>query len=384
MSESKKGTLDYLMERFFKPGIDAKDYKALMKLNISELRNVDGPALEAFKDLSLESIKDLVKVNTSEIKEKLEDKDLETPDVDAVLVMVKILKKLLNKKSREKVERVSKVAVMGMQNAGKTSFINYLTGEKPDEKFKETSPTVSVAHKTFELKDVNLAIWDFGGQESFRKEYLDNPEEFFLNTEVLLYIIDTQDDELYADSLQYFFSVLEILDKTGVDVHIIVDFHKCDPDVIQDIDFIVKMQWLEEKFREILSKFSFPHEFMRSSIFSEIATENEPEIAKNLKEIFVSKSEAIGQPSEMELLKNLLYVQTKTYLTLMSNFMEMMRDIKNLEYQVSLLSAGSKQPPIPGSQEAGAPAPSPTPVTPGPPPLEKPAPVDARLSIVNE
>ena len=332
MTESKRSTFDYMKERFFKQEVTAGNYKEILKEKLTSLKNLDDDTINSLKEMKIEKIKDIIKADIDEIKDKFKSTDFPQQEVDSAIIVFKLLQKFLSPKTKEDFKKTGKVAVMGMQNAGKTSFINFLIGEKPDEKFKETEPTVSVANRDFKLNDVNLAIWDFGGQESFRKEYLANPDEFFINTEVLLYIVDAQDEKNYADSIQYLMSILSILEKMDVNVSIILDFHKYDPDLIHDIDFMVKLQWLEEKFESVLQTYKFSYEFMRSSIFNDIANPNEPELAKNLKDIFSKKAEDIGQQSEIDMLKNILYVQTKIYMNMVTNFLELKNAINNLKF----------------------------------------------------
>ncbi|MHA1697247.1 MAG: ADP-ribosylation factor-like protein [Promethearchaeota archaeon] len=338
----KKETIDYLLERFFKPGTKAEDYKSLLKLNVENLKNFEDGLLKVLEKKSIKTIKDLIEFDQSDLENVLKVNGFDETQLDAILIVCNILKKLIKPGEKKDFKKVAKISVMGMQNAGKTSFINYLMGKTPDEKFKKTEPTVSIAHKTMELNGMQLAIWDFGGQKSFREEYLGNPEEFFVNTEVLLYIVDSQDDEKYADAIAYFYSILSLMEKIGEKCYVIVDFHKYDPDVAQNVEFLVKIQWLEEKFKEILSKFNFEYEFMRSSIFKEISKPEEPDMAKQLKEIFLSKSEEVKGPTDREMLKNILYIQTKIYINLMSNFSELVNEIRNLQY--ILTSQGIKIP----------------------------------------
>jgi len=330
MSVAKKTTFDYALESIFKPNTQAKDFKSLYQLKIDTLKNFDEKVISFFKEIKIEKIKDLVECK-DDLEKKMSDKKFDKVIIDAVLIATKILKKLVDQKPKEKAEKTAKIAVMGMQNAGKTSFINYLIGQSPDEKFKETSPTVSVDHRNMKLQNLQLAVWDFGGQASFRKEYLENPDDFFVNTEVLLYIVDTQDDTMYADSIDYFNSILTIMAKMKENVHMIVDFHKYDPDMSQNIDFIVKTQWLEEKFKDILKKFNFPYEIIKTSIFNDITNPAEPEIAKNLKDIFISKSADKTKTSEGDLLKNIMFIQTKIYINLMNNFMDISNALGRLE-----------------------------------------------------
>lgn len=364
MTETKKTTFDYLLESLFKPNTQAKELKNLLQLKVDTVKNFDEKLVLFFKEIKIEKIKDLIE-SKEDFEKKLADKKFDKVVIDTVIVTTKILRKLIEPKGKEKTEIIAKIAVMGMQNAGKTSFINFLLGQSPDEKFKETSPTVSVDHKNMKLGNVQLAVWDFGGQQSFRKEYLESPDEFFVNTEVLLYLVDSQDDNMYADSIDYFNSILTIMAKMKEKIHIIIDLHKYDPDLSQNIDFIVKTQWLEEKFKDIVKRFNFPYEIIKTSIFNDVTNPKEPEIAKNLKDIFISRSADKSKISEMDLLKNIMFIQTKIYMNLMSNFMDISNALGRLETRfaappppptVQVQSTYQQPPPPPKLPGFGAPS----------------------------
>jgi GTPase SAR1 family protein len=370
------------METFFKPGTAIKDLKNLLQLKVDTMKDFDEKIVAFFTEMKVDKIKDLIEVKFEELEKKLLDRKYPRETVDYIMVTSKILKKLVEMKTKDKVEIPTKIAIMGMQNAGKTSLINFLLARSPDEKFKETEPTVSVDHKTMKLGDHQLAIWDFGGQESFRKEYLQNPDEFFVNTGLLMFIVDSQDDTFYADSIEYLHSILDIMQKMNPSLHVVVDLHKYDPDMIQDIDFLVKTQWLEEKFKTLLKATKFSYEFMRTSIFSEITGANAPEIARGLKETLLLKSDENSKGVELSMLKNILFVQAKTYYNLMTNLSDINGKLQALE---SRIPAGMPPgiAPIPMSN---LPPPSSTSLPPPPPPRftgHTPA-DDSKMTLVSE
>ena len=72
-----------------------------------------------------------------------------------------------------------KLIIIGMENAGKTTIVDLLTKEteKVPEKPPDMNPTKGVERRSLFQK--NIMIWDFGGQESFRKEYLVNSVKYF-------------------------------------------------------------------------------------------------------------------------------------------------------------------------------------------------------------
>jgi GTPase SAR1 family protein len=319
------------MEAFFKPETQVKDIKSIEKLTVDNVKSFDDSLVEYLHSLKINKIKDLISSKIDDLADKLQESGFPKETVDYVVISTKIMKKLIEVKSKDQAAAAlaSKIAFMGMQNAGKTTMINFLFSESPDDKFKDASPTVSVENKTVKLGDYQLAIWDFGGQESFRKEYLANPDEYLLNTGLLVFVVDTQDDSMYADAIDYLNSVLGLLNITPQELSIIIDLHKYDPDLLQDVDYLVKVQWLEEKFKEILGNYPFPYEFMRTSIFSEAGVDSE--IAKNLKDLFTVKDVDKERISQLSLLKNLLFTQVKIYINLMTVLSDISGSIKSMQ-----------------------------------------------------
>ncbi|HME50871.1 MAG TPA: ADP-ribosylation factor-like protein [Candidatus Lokiarchaeia archaeon] len=378
MAEEKpniRTTFEYLLETFFRPNTQAKDIKNLLQLNVDKLKSTNQKMVAFLKELKIEKINELIE-STDDLEKKMVSKKFSRLEIDAILIVTKIIKTLAGSKGKEKIGKAAKIAVMGLQNAGKTSFINFLLGQSADEKFKETSPTVSVEHSNMKLGNIQLVIWDFGGQESFRKEYLENPDEFFVDTEVLLYIVDSQDDALYADSIDYFNSILEIMATINDKLLILIDMHKFDPDLSRNIDFIVKTQWLEEKLKEICKGYKLPYEIIKTSIFNDVTSAEEPEIAKNLKDIFTTRSANMLETSEIDILKNIMFVQTKIYINLMNSFVSIDNRIGGLEARISGFLSSPRD-----IQQGSSKQSSPPPKLPG---FGAPSIVGADMTIVKE
>lgn len=332
----QKTRFQYVMEAFFKEGTDIKDIKGILQLGVESLKDYDDTVLGILKMLRIKKIKELVALKSEALQKALEasEYNIEKPVIDYVMVSSKILRKLIEIKSKDKIEALpEKIAVMGMQNAGKTSLINLLIGTSTSEQFKDTEPTVSVEQKQVNIGDYQLAVWDFGGQESFRNEYLQNPDEYFISTGMILFVLDIQDENLYADAIDYLNAILTIMNKMGQQLHVIVDFHKFDPDIAEDVDVLVKVQWLEQKFKAILMNFNFSFEFIKTSLYSGIASSTEPDIARNLKEAFAAKSVDMNSLPEIQMLRNLVYVQTKIYYNLMAQLSEIGDVLKKLKLQ---------------------------------------------------
>ena len=59
------------------------------------------------------------------------------------------------------------------------------------------------------LKLSEYNIWDFGGQEGYRKEYLDNFEKYLTGANKIIYVIDVQDSTRYDLALEYMENVIK-------------------------------------------------------------------------------------------------------------------------------------------------------------------------------
>ena len=75
-----------------------------------------------------------------------------------------------------KEEHVTKISVLGLENAGKSTML--LTLQRSYHIGDNLIPTKNVARGVYSLFGQELAIWDFGGQAQYRKNYLDKPERF--------------------------------------------------------------------------------------------------------------------------------------------------------------------------------------------------------------
>ena len=63
--------------------------------------------------------------------------------------------------------------------------------------------------------DSDFSIWDLGGQEAYRKEYLEDFGEYIKKTDKLIYAFDIQDTDRYNLALEYFEKVINLLNNNA-------------------------------------------------------------------------------------------------------------------------------------------------------------------------
>ena len=124
--------------------------------------------------------------------------------------------------------KMSKVIFAGLDKAGKSSIILTLKNETA-ERCLSLTPTRAIERKEIDFMDKKVIAWDFGGQLTYRKEYLKNPINYFDRTKVCIYVIDIQDTR-YEESLSYLRGIIGVLKKFDLKCKISILFHKMDPE----------------------------------------------------------------------------------------------------------------------------------------------------------
>jgi len=126
-------------------------------------------------------------------------------------------------------EEPIKVVVMGLENAGKTTLVDVLTQKIVNIPLTPPNmyPTKGVERRTLIQK--NTIVWDFGGQELYRNEYLTNPDAYLRSISYIYYVAYVQDYYRSISSIMYFMSVFPIIYKNSPDTEINILFHKMDP-----------------------------------------------------------------------------------------------------------------------------------------------------------
>lgn len=90
---------------------------------------------------------------------------------------------------------------LGLDGAGKTTFLTQLkSGEAP-----VTIPTLGFNVEDFTYKNLNIQMWDIGGQHRIRKLW----HHYYENTTALIYMVDSADPERMEESAEELHAALE-------------------------------------------------------------------------------------------------------------------------------------------------------------------------------
>ncbi|MFW9970077.1 MAG: ADP-ribosylation factor-like protein [Candidatus Odinarchaeota archaeon] len=281
--------------------IDKDEYKIIKQLfDISTIEeasklNKDNPfgsliEIEETND-SIELAIDLQK-KIEKLKEKypfLETKLKKTGTISSLIASIKEEKEGIELKGQ-------KVLVCGLDAAGKTSLLSKFGGRLGISELISTHPTKGVVRMKFGTSNLTLFLWDLGGQEEYRKRYLSNPEQYFVQLDLLMYVIDVQNSDGFEESLQYFDKIIDSLILLEEKPYILIFIHKVDPDIIDDPKIQLNIELIKDNFNEILKKkaTNFDVEIYLTSIYSLIS--REPQFAKYVKNL-MSASHSLTDPT---------------------------------------------------------------------------------------
>ena len=142
-----------------------------------------------------------------------------------------------------------KVVLMGLDDSGKSSIVLSLEGVKNLPAFTHINPTKNFQISKFNLMDTDFRIWDFGGQEQYRKDHLQTFKENLKETEKFIFVLDIQDVSRYDLALDYLRKVSQLLIEHDIKVEFSIFLHKYDPDL-----YITNPEITEDIIKGIIKK----------------------------------------------------------------------------------------------------------------------------------
>ncbi len=124
---------------------------------------------------------------------------------------------------------------MGLDFAGKTSIITAISKKFGfEEDIFKLMPTRKIARDAFKFLGIEFIRMDFGGQMQYREEYLKNPTKYISGTDLLYYVIDSQDYDRYVETIDYLDKILLFLKENQEYPPLCILFHKFDPQLTKE------------------------------------------------------------------------------------------------------------------------------------------------------
>lgn len=181
-----------------------------------------------------------------------------------------------------------KIIVLGLDNAGKTSLLSRFGGKLGINDLASLEPTRGVDRREIETKDMTILIWDFGGQKDHRDQYLEEPEHYFQNIDLIIYVFDIQDLVRVEESMTYFNKIMDICAKLEENPYFLVFLHKYDPEVQDNEKIISNIKQVKKAVETDLKGKDYEYEIYLTSIYSSFP--NQPKFVKLVREIIDGKT----------------------------------------------------------------------------------------------
>ncbi len=118
---------------------------------------------------------------------------------------------------RQRTKRVT-ITICGLDNAGKTTIVRYLVAGE----YKSTVPTMGVNREIIDLPNLQMDIFDLGGQLDFRGIWPEINEK----SDGLVYVVDASDYIRLDESKEIFYNIINAQINPLIPVLILLN--KCD------------------------------------------------------------------------------------------------------------------------------------------------------------
>ncbi len=278
------------------------------------------------------------------------------------IIIQRIIRESISLKRKDQ-----KVIVVGLNNAGKTAILTQFGGRLGIKDLALLKPTRGVNRQEIKTKELNLHVWDFGGQKDHRKEYLQTPEDYFFGIDLIVYVIDIQDTGRYDESIEYFDHIIENVIKLEATPHVLVFIHKLDPDIREDNDILLNVELIKDLIKSIFQDKKFNYDIYLTSIYSMISSE--PQFSKFIKDV-MSDSVSLTNPTALKVseLGGIIEKALNAVIQVSSSLVALERRIETLEHSKrGRLSKQTSQETLPTPEYSKSAIPLPPPP---PPPLK--------------
>lgn len=114
--------------------------------------------------------------------------------------------------SKKKIKAIS-LFLFGLDAAGKTTFVDYVT----QEKFLDHLPTIGVSITNIMLGNINFVFEDLGGQEAYRINW----KGYWKDPDFMLFMVDATDATRFPEAREYLWSVIKSSESAKIPLAVI-------------------------------------------------------------------------------------------------------------------------------------------------------------------
>ncbi len=306
---------------------NVRTLKRILNLNLSHIKGIsikDAAVLR--KVLNVKTIKDLAKRKINE-EEFMNLKFLGINPYD--LNVWVFISRVLNKGKIEEYIGPRKISLVGLDNAGKTAILRVLQDKVNIDLFGSLAPTIGVNREVIEKLGFEYMILDMGGQQAYRKDYIQHAEKYFLKVGLLIFVIDVQDPDKFEEALHYLEEIIKIMSILNENPEFLVIIHKVDPDIKEQEDIQSSVLYLIKKVDEILQDKTFQYEITTYSIFNALG--DNKSVVRDIRDFLSTDSESFQELKDfvIESLERMMNIVLTFGSTMEERFSKIEESIQN-------------------------------------------------------
>ncbi|MHA1198578.1 MAG: ADP-ribosylation factor-like protein [Candidatus Heimdallarchaeaceae archaeon] len=205
-----------------------KDQPEIKKSPIFALLDISEEESKFLKEVGLETIEDLA-TKWNDYYEKIAKK-IPKERINSWIAA----SRLLSLEETEKVTTGAKIIMVGIDNAGKTSLSIALKHRGAlsllFQKLYALTPTRGLLRSKIEVFGLDVHMHELGGQSIYREDYLNNPQQYFIGTDIIIFVIDVQAKDRFEESFEYLKQITNVTNSLQLKVPWKIFFHKSDPE----------------------------------------------------------------------------------------------------------------------------------------------------------
>ena len=338
---SEEETKSVVIKDFFKSSVIINELDEALKFKPDTLIGIDKISSEKLIENNINNIEELAHLSLESLP------NIKEIPNNVLTKWVKVAQ-VLEKAIKEKTRTHKKILMIGLDNGGKTSILAVL-----QDKFsiiKSLLPTRGVKREKLDFFGYPILSWDLGGQVQYREKlYFNRPELFFTDADLILYVIDTQDSDRFAEASNYFRQVLKVLKDLNDSPPILVVLSKSDQDIRTSLEWQNSVSAIKNKFNNIIREhekttisYSDTTIYQRETImqmFSEALklVSETSEIIENILEDFTNKIE--GKATSLISMDGLIfgnYTSSDIDEALLNNTALIMQTLSNFHNSIGL------------------------------------------------
>ena len=338
---SEEETKSVVIKDFFKSSVIINELDEALKFKPDTLIGIDKISSEKLIENNINNIEELAHLSLESLPNI---KEIPNNVLSKWVKVAQVLEKAIKEKTRTH----KKILMIGLDNGGKTSILAVL-----QDKFsiiKSLLPTRGVKREKLDFFGYPILSWDLGGQVQYREKlYFNRPELFFTDADLILYVIDTQDSDRFAEASNYFRQVLKVLKDLNDSPPILVVLSKSDQDIRTSLEWQNSVSAIKNKFNNIIREhekttisYSDTTIYQRETImqmFSEALklVSETSEIIENILEDFTNKIE--GKATSLISMDGLIfgnYTSSDIDEALLNNTALIMQTLSNFHNSIGL------------------------------------------------